>query len=115
MPDTQPPSAVSATVSDRRSSPRLKGRPVSVLVASTVVAPDPFPGWVLDRSSGGFCLQVDEPVPVHTIVSIRRTDAQPIARWVRLEVRNSRPVRSSWHIGCQFVQKLLWQQIREFA
>src|SRR5207253_212568 len=58
---------------ERRASVRRGGNPVSVLVTPTEHRTDPLSGWVLNRSSGGLGLLVDEALEIGTVVSVQPT------------------------------------------
>lgn len=100
---------------ERRSTPRRKGNPISVSISNGDRDLDPFQGWVVDRSAGGLRLLVDEAVPAGTVLSVRPTKAAPSVPWVQLKVKSCYPERKSWSLGCQFVQKLTWEDLQQFG
>ncbi|MBY0524393.1 MAG: PilZ domain-containing protein [Gemmataceae bacterium] len=100
---------------ERRTAPRRRGNPVSVQVSDANARTEPFQGWVVDRSSGGLRLLVDQSVSAGTVLSVRPTKAHPSFPWVQVKVRSCRPERSSWNLGCQFVAKLSWAELQVFG
>ncbi len=91
--------------SDRRSSPRRRGSPVSVLIADADASVHPVRGWVVDRSAHGLGLELEEEgeVDVGTILSVRPSN-DVSAFWVRVEVRNRQQAGSIWRLGCKYVR-----------
>lgn len=106
-----------SSIKDRRLSPRRKGNLVALLISNAQASSEPVQGWVVDRSQGGLGVLVDEAVPLGTILSVRPTKAkaQVPFRWIQVEVRSSRRQRNSWNLGCQFLEKLTWNDLRMFG
>ncbi len=100
---------------ERRSTPRRKGNPVSVHLIDGSEAGEPFEGWVLDRSTGGLRLLVDEAVPAGTLLKVRPTKVQHAFPWVSVKVKSCYPERRSWNLGCQFLEKLTWEDLQLFG
>lgn len=100
---------------ERRSTPRRKGNPVPVGISNGDGENEPFQGWVVDRSTGGLRLLVDEAVPAGTVLNVRPTKAPPSFPWLQLKVKSCYPERKSWNLGCQFVQKVSWEQLQQFG
>ncbi|MBY0527510.1 MAG: PilZ domain-containing protein [Gemmataceae bacterium] len=100
---------------ERRSTPRRKGNPVSVAIADAADESETIQGWVLDRSAGGLRLLVDEAVPAGTLLSVRPSKAPPSFPWVQVKVKSCYPERKSWNLGCQFVQKMSWEDLQLFG
>ena len=61
-------------------------------------------GVVVDRSSGGLCLEMATPLAVGAIISIRPSIGTAIGTWVEVEVRHCRRLNNIWHIGLKFVR-----------
>jgi len=101
--------------SERRNTPRRKGNPVPVLLTNVSATLDPFQGWVLDRSSGGLRILVDQQVAVGTVLNVRPAKAHDNFPWVQIKVRSCAPERSSYNLGVQFVQKLGWGEMQAFG
>jgi len=100
---------------ERRSTPRRKGNPVSVYIADNGTPGEPFQGWVVDRSAGGLRLLVDEAIPAGTQLKVRPTKAPAGFPWVAVKVKSCYPERKSWNLGCQFLEKLAWEQLQLFG
>lgn len=112
---TKKPDATPAK--ERRSRPRRKGNLVSILVSIGDSEPEPLSGWVVDRNQDGIGLLLDDAIPVGTILSVRptATSTSIATRWLQVTVRNCRKERSSWHIGCQFMQAVSWEELQTFG
>lgn len=100
---------------ERRSTPRRKGNPISVHVTDGEETGDPFQGWVVDRSAGGLRLLVDEAIPAGTLLKVRPTKAHAAFPWVAVKVKSCYPERKSWNLGCQFLEKLSWEDLQLFG
>lgn len=103
------------TTQERRSTPRRKGNPVSVHVVDGTEMDDPFQGWVVDRSAGGMRLLVDEAMPAGTLLKVRPTKAPAGFPWIQVKVKSCYRERKSWNLGCQFVEKLSWEDLQQFG
>lgn len=101
--------------SERRTEPRRKGNPVSVQVSNSNNTSEPFQGWVVDRSTGGVRLLVDQEVKPGSVLSLRPTKSHPGFTWVQIKVKSCRPERSSFNLGCQFMRKLTWSELQVFG
>jgi len=100
---------------ERRSTPRRKGNPVSVHITDPRGAGDPFQGWVVDRSAGGLRLLVDEAIPAGTLLKVRPSKAHGNFPWIQVKVKSCYPERRSWNLGCQFLEKLTWEDLQLFG
>ena len=103
------------TTQERRSAPRRKGNPVSVSICDGPDESEPIQGWVLDRSSGGVRLLVDEVIATETLVKIRPSKAPESVPWVTVKVKSCSPQGKSWNLGCQFLEKLSWGDLQRFG
>jgi len=72
-------------------------------------------GWVLNRSGGGLCLLVDEEIAPGTVLTVTPHLGPATFEWIQVEVKSCRPERQSWLLGCQFLQKLSWDDLRPFG
>jgi hypothetical protein len=100
---------------ERRTAPRRKGNPVPVLLTNATVSMEPFQGWVLDRSSGGLRLLVDQAVAIGAVLSIRPAKAHASFPWIQIKVRSCQPERNSFALGVQFVVKPAWGEMQAFG
>lgn len=103
------------TTAERRSAPRRKGNPISVYITNGSPDSDTLEGWVMDRSSGGLRLLVDEPLPPGTLLNVRPVKALPHLPWIQVRVKNCFPERKSWSLGCQFLHKMSWEDLQHFG
>lgn len=94
---------------ERRALPRRRGNPVAVRVSNPR-----FEGWVLDRSPDGLSLLSDAEVAVGTHLSVCPSEPGS-SHWYLVEVRSCRPRGKNWVLGCRFLEKLSWQDLRQFG
>jgi hypothetical protein len=89
---------------DQRKAPRrsVVGVPVSLCVPGQ---DQPIEAWVVNRSSGGLCITVSQPVSAGTVlrVVLQKGEQDPPkvevrVKWCRAENKHS------WDLGCRFVQ-----------
>jgi PilZ domain len=100
---------------EMRQAFRRKGNPIEVLVVDTSVQTAPVKGYVINRSVGGLCLEMDNAVELLTELRVRPTNAPHIAPWVNVVVRNSRKAQRGYEIGCQFVKIPPWPILMMFG
>jgi hypothetical protein len=100
---------------DRRAEPRRHGNLTPVLLADVGRDTEPVEAWVLDRSPGGLGLLVDEPIPVGATFHVRPSRGSSRSRWIPLRVRNCRPYQGGWNVGCQFMDRIPWNELRSFG
>jgi hypothetical protein len=93
---------------DRRSSRRRGGDPVKVFVAPGTDAAAPGEGLVVDRSRGGLCLVVHDPVEQGSLLRVRAAHVPDDLHWVPVYVKRCQAQGDSWKLGCQFVENLPW-------
>src|SRR5262249_9625796 len=55
---------------DRRVAPRRKGNAIEVQIRSALEDP-PIRAWVIDRSIGGLCLQLEQPLEEGLVLKVR--------------------------------------------
>jgi len=109
------PPAASDKPEDLRAAPRRKGNPVPVLLSNSNGTSEPLQGWVLDRSTGGLRILVDQAIPAGSRLSVRPAKAHGSFPWIQIEVRSCQPERSSWNLGVQFVEKPSWGEMQMFG
>jgi hypothetical protein len=97
---------------ERRCHFRRAGNPTYVAIGHPE---DPYElarGLVLDRSTGGVCLELSTPLAVGAVISVRPSVGSLIGTWVEAEVRHCRRERFAWRIGLKFVRNpplsILW-------
>ncbi len=101
---------------ERRADRRRAGNLVPVVLAGALHREEPIRGWVLDRSAVGLGLSLPEAVEVETTVRVR-PDGQPHGpgRWHAVRVVYCRRDRARWRVGCQFLERLAWAELRWFG
>lgn len=92
------------SVSERRTSPRRGGNPVSVLVADAGARTPPYPALVLDRSAGGLGLLTEREFSAGANLRVRVAQGDAHAFWVEVVVRSCVRHGSGWRVGCQFIK-----------
>ena len=88
---------------ERRQSPRRWGDPIEVFVRGELTTAEPARGWVKNRSAGGLCIAVSQPVVEGTILEVRFTLAPDTIPWVRAQVKGCRSVTGRWMLHCQYL------------
>jgi hypothetical protein len=117
-PATSPPQAEPADPPaaevhlERRSFPRRK-RMIRVELRDARDDRLPFPGWVVDRSLGGLCLEVEYAPEEGTRLSVRRSAGD--YPWVEVRVQTVRQVEGAWHLGCPFVRSHSLSVLMQFG
>jgi hypothetical protein len=103
---------VKGPAKERRCHFRRAGNPTYVAIGHPE---DPYElarGTVLDRSTGGVCLELPTPLAIGAVVSVRPSVGSLIGSWVEAEVRHCRRVRFAWRVGLKFVRNpplsVLW-------
>lgn len=89
---------------EKRQHQRRRGGCATVLISDGSGTAAPYQAVVIDRSASGLRLEVDRPVRVGSLLSIRPAHAAEMIPWVQVEVRNQRPAGESWEIGCLFLR-----------
>jgi hypothetical protein len=107
---TIPPKAADAAVDpatpsqlERRQSPRRWSDPIEVFVRGEMTTAEPARGWVKNRSAGGLCISVSQPVAEGMIIEVRFTLAPDTIPWVRAQVKGCRSVTGRWMLHCQYL------------
>ena len=99
---------------DRRSAPRRKGNRVEVHLTDDSKRP-PLLGWVVDRSMGGLCLIVEQPLKEGAVLNVRPRQAPQTAPWTAIEIRSCRADGGEWEVGCRFVKTPQWNDLLLFG
>jgi hypothetical protein len=106
---------ISGSKSELRSAFRRTGNPIPVHVIDQDKQTAPMNGYVVNRSVGGLGLQLDCPIDVQTVLSVRPANAPHIAPWVEVVVKNCRKGPRGYDIGCQFVKVPPWPVLMMFG
>jgi len=101
--------------SEQRQAFRRLGNPIEVLVVDRASQGSQVKGYVVNRSVGGLCLQMDCPINLLAELRIRPTNAPHIAPWVEVVVKNCRKADRGYEIGCQYVKIPPWPVLMMFG
>jgi hypothetical protein len=100
----------------RRKFVRRSGNRASVLIAEAEEPEAVFPGWVVDRSSGGLGMQAPRPAAVDALLLVRAVHAPEGAPWTEVRVRSSVQLgKGHWALGCEFVETPPWNVLLLFG
>lgn len=94
--------------SERRAGRRRWGNPTEVYL-TTCLSEQRVHGIVMNRSTGGLGIYVDEEIPPGTVLTIRAVEAPAYVPSVFAEVRHCRNVGKGFALGCQFRKELPWK------
>lgn len=109
----QPDPFVVGSPSERRTSPRREGAPITVCITGPLVGT--FEAAVLDRSVQGLGLSAPRPVARGAVLRIRPTNAPTSIPWIQVRVKNCRKRGQRWMLGCQFVETPSWDVLLLFG
>jgi hypothetical protein len=98
---------------ERRAAPRRRGNAVEVLLTDGTA--DPVHGWVANRSMGGLCVLLEQPLAEGLAMKIRPGQAPEQAPWVPVIVKGCRPDGGQWEAHIQFVQMPTWSVLVMFG
>jgi hypothetical protein len=99
---------------ERRSSHRRWGNPTEVSLTSALWS-NRLHGLVINRSTGGFAIFVDEKIEPPSILSVRPREAPDYVPDVQVEVKYCRKVRRNFLIGCQASTEIPWHVLAWFG
>jgi hypothetical protein len=92
---------------EKRSGRRRWGNPTEVYVDARLW-PGPVHGLVINRSTGGLALLLQNEVPAGTEIKVRSAEAPRSVPFINLEVRHCRKAGKLFLIGCQFCEEVPW-------
>jgi len=95
---------------NRRAAIRYWGNPVEVGIISGYRV-EPVRGAVVNRSTGGVALLVDEAYDEGAKLKVRAVLAPKDVGWIDVEVRNCRKAGKTWVIGCQYPEVPPWNAV----
>jgi hypothetical protein len=99
-------------VADRRLTPRRKKlMRIAVRNEST---DEHVGGWIIDRSLGGMCISVPNPIEAGALLAVRRGTAPQSIPWVELRVLNVREQGTTWELGCEYIRTPTWEVLLQF-
>jgi hypothetical protein len=89
---------------ERRCHYRRSGNPTHVAIGHPENPTELARGVVVDRSSGGVCLELQTPLAVGSVVSVRPSLGTGAGAWIDVEVRHCRRDGPAWRVGFKFVR-----------
>ena len=95
---------------ERRRWIRRWGNPVVVRIVSSL-HPEPLAGTVVNRSTGGVALLVDDAHDAGALLKVRAVLAPKDVPWLDIEVKNCRKAGRNWVIGCQYPETPPWNAV----
>jgi hypothetical protein len=100
---------------ERRSAPRRKGGNRVEVFLTDESKEATMCGWVVDRSLGGLCLNVEQPLLEGSVWNVRPRKAPQTAPWLVVEVRSCRPEGTEWEVGFRFLKQPQWNDLLLFG
>jgi hypothetical protein len=92
---------------ERRSGRRRWGNPTDVVLNAPLL-PHPVHGIVINRSTGGLGIFVDEEVQAGVVFEVRAMEAPAYVASAEIEIKYCRKVRRQFILGCQFRSEIPW-------
>jgi hypothetical protein len=92
---------------ERRAGRRRWGNPTEVHV-TWLLWPGPVHGLVINRSTGGLAILLQQEIPAGTSIRVHSVEAPRSVPFIELEVRNCRKAGKLFLIGCQFCEEVPW-------
>ena len=63
---------------------------------------EPFSGWVINRSIGGLCVSVVQPIAEGAVLKVRPAKDMMDDVWCEVLVKYCRATDTGWEMGCEF-------------
>jgi len=95
---------------ERRKTKRYWGNPIEVRITSQL-RPDPRRGAVVNRSTGGLAILVDDNYEPGAMLKVRAILAPKDVAWIDIEVKNCNPAGRNWVIGCEYPETPPWKAV----
>lgn len=86
----------------RRQTPRGRGVPSRILILDEKGPKEPFSGWVINRSIGGLCVSVVQPIEEGALLKVRPAKDNMDDVWYEVLVKYCRSTDTGWEMGCEF-------------
>jgi hypothetical protein len=86
----------------RRQTPRGRGAPSRILILDKNGPKEPFSGWVINRSIGGLCVSLLQPLEEGSTLSVRPAKDPLDDVWYEVLVKYCRATDTGWEMGCEF-------------
>jgi hypothetical protein len=103
------------TGAEQRIGLRRTGNLISVLLAINPEWEEPLRGWVLNRSTGGLGLLVEDPLEVGSECYVRPSSDDFSSYWFPIRIISCARDHLRWRIGCQFLKDYSWSDLRGFG
>ncbi len=103
-----------ASPDDRRQRSRRMAAPKAIHFRLSEGA-TPKPGVVLDRSSGGLRLALEQALPVDAHVFLKADQAPVGTPWAEAVVCWCKPVDDQFELGCRFLENVPWNVLLLFG
>ncbi len=100
---------------DRRGSVRREGAPVRVLLSSTSLRNGTNDGYVVDRSTGGLRIIMQNAVPPGSTLQVRAVNAPDTVGFVTVIVRSCRKQPDHFEVGTEFEKTPPWSVLLLFG
>ncbi len=103
-----------ASPDDRRQRSRRQAAPKEIhfRISEGAIAK---PGFVIDRSSGGLRLALEQALPVDSHVFLKADQAPSGTPWAEAVVCWCKPMDDRFDLGCQFVGNVPWNVLLLFG
>jgi len=91
---------------EERAAAALRHSPVAVLVTNAAASVPPVAGFVIDRSTEGVIVELEDDGQVDpgTQLKVRPTGADSLVPWVLVEVARRQGQKSCWQLDCRYVR-----------
>jgi hypothetical protein len=103
---------IEGSAREKRCHFRRSGSPTEVSIGHPENPSELARGVVVDRSTGGVCLELSSPLAIGAVVSLRPAAGTSIGTWIDAEVRHCRRDHRGWNVGFKFVRtpplSVLW-------
>lgn len=96
---------------DRRSTPRRAGNLSEVDLEYPEGIAGPSIAAILDRSTGGLCLLVSEPIPAGLTIHVKARRNPGFRFAVSVEIRGCRRTEDGWRVNCRFLRQLTYNEL----
>ncbi len=103
------------SLTEKRRAPRRKGNATAVLISDADAVAEPTRGHVIDRSTGGLRIVLQNEIAIGMVLSLKVQNGPPATPWVQVEVRSCKKTRTGYEACCQFVRTPPWAVLLLFG
>jgi hypothetical protein len=100
---------------DRRGAKRREGAPVRVTLASSTFRNGVDEGYVIDRSTGGLRIAMQNAIAPGSTLQVRAVNAPDNVGFVTVIVRSCRKNNDYYEVGCEFDKTPPWSVLLLFG